>query len=365
MHAEITGCVVVLVTYSDDEKKTTGRAAGGRARAAKMTPEERSESARRSALARHEPVPEAICGSADNPLWIGDVEIECYVLEDETRVITQGSFLQAMGRSRTVRKVSEGEVPPILQGQALQEFITPEVLQRAKPIPFRTPRGAKALGYDANLLLDVCEIFLAARTAKRLPSNQLKTATQAELLVRGWSRVGLAALIDEATGYQQVRTRDALAKILNDFVATEIQRYLTTFPPEFYEEMFRLKNVAPSSSEANRRPQYFGKLTNDIVYSRLAPGVLDELKRVQEKTPAGNSKHKLYQRLTSSTGYPALREHLGSVVTLMKLSEDWDEFKSHLDRMHPAWTADVPLDGLTVPRQRGPRPSRLRPPQPE
>ena len=28
-----------------------------------------------------------------------------------------------------------------------------------------------------------------------------------------------------------------------------------------------------------RRPQYFGILTNDIVYKRLAPGVLDELKR--------------------------------------------------------------------------------------
>lgn len=347
-------------TYSDDDQaQAKGRAAGGHARAARMTPEERSEAARKSALARHAPVPEAICGSADNPLWIGDVEIECYVLEDETRVITQGSFLRAMGRSRTVRRVSESAVPPILQGQALQEFITPEVLERARPIPFRTPRGARALGYDSNLLLDVCEIFLAARKAKRLPSNQHAIAAQAELLIRGWSRVGLAALIDEATGYQDVRTRDALAKILNDFVATEIQRYLTTFPPEFYNEMFRLRNVAPSSAEANRRPQYFGKLTNDIVYSRLAPGVLDELKRVQEKTPAGNSKHKLYQRLTSNTGYPALREHLGSVVTLMKLSEDWDEFKRHIDRMHPRWTADVQIDGLEIPRSRGSRPSRL------
>lgn len=354
---------MVSVAYSDgDGEKPKGRAAGGKARAAKMTPEERSESARRSALARHEVVPEAICGSADNPLWIGDVEIECYVLDDETRVIVQGSFLRAMGRSRTVRRTSEGEVPPILQGQALQPFITDEVLARAKPIPFRTPRGARALGYDANLLLDVCEIFLAARDSGRLPTNQKPIAAQAELLIRGWSRVGLAALIDEATGYQEVRTRDALAKILNDFVATEIQKYLTTFPPEFYSEMFRLRGVAPSSAEANRRPQYFGKLTNDIVYSRLAPGVLDELKRVQEKTPSGNAKHKLYQRLTSNTGYPALREHLGSVVTLMKLSDDWDEFKSHLDRMHPVWTADVQIDGLTVPRQRGPRPSRLRPP---
>lgn len=349
-------------TYSAGEQSSTGRAAGGRARAERMTPEERSEAARRSALARHAAVPEAICGNADNPLWIGDVEIECYVLDNDVRVITQGSFLRAMGRSRTVRRVSEGEVPPFLQGQALQPFITPEVLNRARAIPFRTPRGSRAHGYDANLLPDVCEVFLAAREAGRLPSNQKPIAQQAELLMRGLARVGIIALVDEATGYQQVRTRDALAKILDEFVAKELQPYLTTFPPEFYSEMFRLRGYNPSAAEASRRPQYFGKLTNDIVYSRLAPGVLEELKRVQDRGSSGRPKHKLYQRLTANTGYPKLREHLGSVVTLMRLSDDWDEFKGHLDRMHPRWTADIPLEGLELPRQRGNRPSRLRQP---
>lgn len=327
-----------------------------------MTPEERSEAARKSAIARHEVVPEAICGSADNPLWIGDVEIECYVLDNDVRVITRGSFLRAMGRSRTTRQTSDGAIPPFLQGQALQEFVTKEILDRARPIPFRTPRGSRAHGYDANLLPDVCDVFLAARLAGKLPKNQLPIAEQAELLMRGLARVGIVALVDEATGYQQVRTRDALAKILDEFVAKELQPYLTTFPPDFYGEMFRLRGYNPSAAEASRRPQYFGKLTNDIVYSRLAPGVLEELKAVQERGSTGRPKHKLYQRLTANTGYPKLREHLGSVVTLMRLSDDWDEFKRHLDRMHPKWTADVQIDGLEVPRGRGPRPSRLRQP---
>lgn len=354
-------------TYSEDspDEPARGRAAGGKARAAQMTPERRSEIARRGAEARHAEVPEAICGSADNPLWIGDVEIECYVLDDDTRVITQRSFLQAMGRSKTVRRVAEDDTPPFLQGKALQPFITAEVLERAKPIAFRTPRGSRAYGYDAELLPDVIDVFLAARAAGKLPSNQQPIAAQAEILLRGLARVGIKALVDEATGYQQIRTRDALAKILDQFVARELQPYLTTFPPEFYSEMFRLRGYNPSAAEASRRPQYFGKLTNDIVYSRLAPGVLDELKRVQEKGATGRPKHKLFQKLTSNTGYPKLREHLGSVVTLMRLSDDWDEFKSHLDRMHPKWTADTPIDGLQVPRS-GVKPSRLtRPTRPQ
>ncbi len=41
---------------------------------------------------------ETICGSPDQPLRIGDTEIECYVLDDGTHVLTQASFLRALGR---------------------------------------------------------------------------------------------------------------------------------------------------------------------------------------------------------------------------------------------------------------------------
>jgi hypothetical protein len=84
-----------------------------------------------------------------------------------------------------------------------------------------------------------------------------------------------------------------------------------------------------------KRPQYFGVLTNDIVYKRLAPGVLDELKRVTPKNDAGRPKNKLFQRLTNNIGYPKLREHLGAVVAIMKLSSDWVSFRKNLDRLYP------------------------------
>lgn len=316
---------------------TSYKSAGGVARAKKLSGERRSAIAKKAASARWEQVSEAVCGSRDRPLVIGEYEIECYVLEDGTRVITQGSFLRAFGRHERPRKTgTEDGLPPIVQGKAIKPYVSPALLSRATPIPFRTPAGSRALGYDAELLPDICDVFLAARAAGVLPQNQHHIADRAELLVRGLARVGIIALVDEVTGYQEVRTKDALEKILTEFIDKELQVYLTTFPADFYKEMFRLRGLA-FSAESVARPQYFGKLTNDVVYKRIAPGVLEELKRVQALGATGKPKHKLFQRLTANIGYPKLREHLGSVVTLMKLSDDWDDFKSKLDQIHPKY----------------------------
>jgi hypothetical protein len=73
------------------------------------------------------------------------------------------------------------------------------------------------------------------------------------------------------------------------------------------------------------------------VYDRLAPGVLEELKRVNPKDEAGRRRHRFFQWLTSNVGYPKLREHLGSVVTIMKLSMDWHDFRAKLDKLHPRY----------------------------
>ncbi len=89
-------------------------------------------------------------------------------------------------------------------------------------------------------------------------------------------------------------------------------------------------------------PQYFGTLTNNIVYKRLAPGVLRELKQLTPKTVSGNPKHKLHQRLSSDIGHPKLIEHLGLVIGVMKLSDGFEDFKEKLNRVAPVYK-DAPL----------------------
>lgn len=333
-------------TNNDGEQgKESGKALGGRARAAKLSPTQRSAAAKKAAEARWDSdVPDAVCGSPDQTLQIGDVELECYVLDDGTRVLTQSTFLTALGRHRraNVRRERNEELPSILQAKSINPFISDEVRKKAKPITFKLPAGGRASGYNAELLPEVCEIYLKAREADVLPHQQRHIAAQAEIIMRGLATVGIIALVDETTGYQEKRARDALATILEEFVAKELQAYVRTFPPEYYSEMFRLRGL-PFPTETVKRPQYFGNLTNDVVYKRLAPGVLEELKSRTPKDDKGRRKAKYFQSLTQNLGYPKLREHLGSVVTLMKLSTDWEDFTRKLDQIHPRVGDTIPM----------------------
>lgn len=77
----------------------------------------------------------------------------------------------------------------------------------------------KINGYEATILADICEAFLEARNNINLSTRQKIIADQCEILIRGFARVGIVALIDEATGYQYERERFELQKILTAYVS--------------------------------------------------------------------------------------------------------------------------------------------------
>lgn len=325
--------------------KTSNKARGGIARAEKLTAERRKEIAQKAATSRWSgDLLKAICGTPDQPLRIGNLEIPCYVLEDEKRVLVQGSMIKALGMSRGSSGGTGGDrLAKFVTGKRISEFI-PDKLKAVtiNPIKFRTPTGNIAYGYEATILADICEAVLEARRANKLLKQQEQIAAQCEVLMSGFARVGIIALVDEVTGYQELRARNALSRILEAFIAKELQPWVKTFPDDFYKHMFRLRGLQ-YPTDIIKRPQYFGTLTNDIVYKRLAPGVLDELKRITPQDENGRPRYRYFRRLTSNVGYPKLREHLGSVVTMMKLSEEWKEFMEKIDRIHPRYDSQLSL----------------------
>lgn len=329
--------------------KPVGRAAGGKARSAAMTAEQRTASARNAAQAKAEiaKLPRATHGSSDHPLKIGDIEIPCYVLEDGTRVLSQSGLQAGIGMSLSGGKAGERRIASFIDSIAEKGIEINDLTARIKnPIRFLPPGGGRdAYGFEATTLADICDTVLAARKANALHPQQAHIAEQCEILVRGFARVGIIALVDEATGYQRDRAKDALAKILESFVAKELQPYVQTFPADFYEELFRLRGLKYPPDNPRFRPQYFGVLTNDIVYERLAPGLLEDLKRQAKKD---EKKAQLHRRLTQEVGHPKLREHLASVVTAMKLSNDYTDFISKLNRVHPRFgkTYQLNLDEI-------------------
>jgi len=322
-------------------EKVTGKAKGGKARAKSMTAKQRKKIASMGAKARWDnPVLKATHGDDDHPLVIGHSEIPCFVLADGRRVLVQRGMACAIGLSDTSGK----SISSFTSGKLIAPFLTKKLVSSLNtPIKFKTPRGMLAHGYDARILADICEAVLAARTAGKLMKTQEQIAYQCEVLVRGFARVGIIALIDEATGYQDDRDRDALSRILQAFIAKELQPWIKTFPLNFYKELCRLREIEFSVN----LPSYFGHLTNTIVYKRLAPGILEQLKKITPTSKKGNKTARYFQSLTMETGYPKLKEHLGSVVTLMKLSKNYDEFIKLLDHIHPQYPENVlPEKGL-------------------
>lgn len=334
-------------------EKELGRAAGGKARAASLTPEERKAIAKKAAGARWDGTLPVASHEGDFP--IGDALLSCANLPDGKRIITQATFLRALGRSRSP-KAGTGvlstvdELPFFLQANVIKPFIPEELALSTRPIFYKTKQGRKGVGYDATLLPKVAEVYLrfrdeCLRNGGDVPKKMAHVVKASDILIRGLAHIGIIALVDEATGFQKDRAKYELAKILEAFVAKELQPWVKTFPTDFYENMFRLRGLR-YPADGIKRPQYFGHLTNDVIYRRLAPGVLKDLKKKALRGESGKPKHKLHQRLTPDFGHPKLRELVVSVTTVMKLSNRWHDFKYKLDRVHPAYgeTMLLPFD---------------------
>ena len=165
-------------------------------------------------------------------------------------------------------------------------------------------------------------------------------AERAEVLVRGFAHVGIIALVDEATGYQKVRDRKALEDILDEYLLPFQARWAKRFPDEFYKELFRLKGWQWQGMQVNR-PQVVGHYTNDIVYERLTPGLLEQLQLRNPKDDRGERKHKHHQWLTYDFGQPELYTHLVGAIAIMSTAtfndpqRAWPEFKRRLQRWRP------------------------------
>lgn len=284
-----------------------------------------------------EKLPSAICGAEDRPLSLGGFQIPCYVLEDGKRVLIQGGMILALDMKQgTAGRGGGDRLAKFISTKGINPFVSAELSEMIKsPIKFRTTKGSLAYGYEATVLADLCDAVLDARKAGKLHYQQVHIAEQCEILVRGFARVGIIALVDEATGYQETRDKDALQAILDAYLRKELAAWAKRFPDDFYKEMFRLRNWRWKGMSVNR-PSIVGHYTNDLVYERLAPNILKELESKNPKDEStGRRKSKHHQWLTDDVGHPALAQHLHAIIGFMRASTTWAQFYRLVQRAFP------------------------------
>lgn len=258
-------------------------------------------------------------------LELNGIELPCYVLTDGSRVLSGRGMQSALelGQSRGQK------IQQLASNKSIKPLIDNELeLGIFQPIVFETPFKLKANGYEATVLVDLCNVLLEARKKKVLPKPYKEVADRAEILIRSFAKTGIIALVDEATGYQYDREKDALQKIMKAIVSDEILTYQKQFHLSFYKEIYRLWGIPFTEKNIKKKPQFIGHLTNKYVYSNFPAGtiVLQKLKSKTPRTKGGNRKYKFHQSLTKDKGREILKKTLYTVEALASISKNKKQF---------------------------------------
>jgi len=287
-------------------------------------------------------IKKAIFGSDKTPLKFGALEIPCYVLEDGTRVLSRSGIQKAIGYAGR-----SGEMLTRLV-TAKNGFPDEVVAGVSTPIPFkRVDAGGSqpaSNGYEATLFIDICYALIDLNRAGVLNEIQQEYAVFAEIIIRSVAKVGIIALIDEVTGYQNVRVADALNDILNKLLLEEAKKYEVTFPLELYKQWFKLNNWEWKPENAQKRPGAIAKWTIKLIYKRIAPGLLKQLEIRNPKNEKGYREHKHFQFLTDEIGTPKLREFFGGLIALAKATTTWRKYIDMVNRVYPEYGETMFLD---------------------
>jgi len=287
-------------------------------------------------------------------ITIGDKSLTCAVLEDGTRILSSRAMFKAFDRSRGSlnSEFMTGENLPIFMTSNNLKPYVDKALSTGENFSIKYISRDKRIldGYKATILPTICDIFLQARIDGVLTQNQELLAIVSEILVRSLSKIGVIALIDEATGYQSEREKDELQKLLSLYVREEYLPWTRRFPDEFYKEMFRLKGW---DYKGKAKSPLVGQYTNKFVYDVLPEPVIEEIKKknplVKNKTNTSklHRLHRHHQYLTDNTGIPHLDKHLSSVITLMMISDTWEEFEAIFNKRYCVYD-NIKEEGINV-----------------
>jgi len=291
----------------------------------------------------------AIAGANDTPLQLGDNTLECYVLEDGSRVFSGNGLQKALnfpgsaGGSALVKMLNTGKL-----GEKLTHDIIDKIENRKEFVrPGSGGRLSRTYGYDATLLIDICNLLIECREKGILTPKQEEYARTAQVIISSVAKVGIIGLIDEVTGYQHQREKDELQKILQAYIAEDLLPWQKRFPDIFYKELFRLNGWDYTLGSIKRRPGVIGTWTNKLIYEQLPPGVLNELKERTPKSAAGNATARYHQSLTEDIGEPNLSAQINKTVTLFQLSDNmahmWTQFKKLQERQAGQVQIDIPF----------------------
>lgn len=250
-------------------------------------------------------------------------DIPCYVLNDGQRIFRLSNLTKAL------RGKEHGKFGNYLAPQNIQRHLPPRLVPLIDETHDRVPQGVIEFeynnkiekGYNSEDFMDVCIAFIEAGHQSELSEVQKEILINANRYIMACAKVGITALIDEATGYQNLREENALQLKLKFFLSDQLRDWEKTFPDELWKQFGRLTNWQGS---INSRPRYWGKLVNELIYECIDE---DLSKYLKENKPLMPSHTKYHQWLNENYGVRALTEHIWQIIGMSRGCENISQLK--------------------------------------
>ena len=260
-------------------------------------------------------------------LEIGESSLPCYVLDTGERVFSlKGVVVGLIG-------TDGGQLAEYIKVKAIKPYLSNELTPAENDvipalINFNTGGDAfakYALGLPVEKFMDLCAAYsTAADKEEKLTERQAQIAAKANIFLRACAKIGIIALVDEATGYQYDRAQDALQFKLKLFLEDSMRKWEKTFPDQLWVEFGRLTKWQGS---VNQRPKYWGKLVMELVYGYLDKDVAEWLKKNAPRPIAGQNYH---QWLSSQYGLKRLVEHIWLLVGMASACHSMNELRQKM-----------------------------------
>jgi P63C domain len=311
---------------ADDSKQ----AKGGLARAAALSDAQRQEIARRAAQARWG----VRALHRGNFLKDFGIDVDCYVLDDssKTAVISQRGMGQAIGFSRRGSRLTV-----FANSKAMEDYIGRELKEKLQnPLVFQLPGAAAASpvsalanGYDATILIDICNAIIAAKVGGKLSGPRYdKMIEQARIITSASGKNGIRQLVYALAGYNP--TAEEVIAAFKLYVREEARDYEKEFPDQLYAEWYRLYNLPKPQKN---KPWKFKHLTIGHVYEPLAKSNGRVYELTQALRSASNERWKKLHQFLSDVGVKALRTQLGQTLGIAQVSDTAEQYEANIKRV--------------------------------
>lgn len=313
-----------------DESEVHG-SKGGQARALVLTSDERKQIAKKAAAARWG---EKLMFATHRGNFQKDfgIDVDCFVLNDEqkTAVISLTGMGEALGLGK-----SGGRVSAFLKRQWIAPYVEHEITEKLKkPLVFQSgpsgtnPPPVTVYGFDVSLIIDICHAIVRAGNSGKVQDRQKRIVAQAHIILGASAKAGIKGLVYALSGYDA--TREEVITAFKQFVQDEAREYEKEFPDQLYAEWYRIYRLP--KPERNK-PWKFKHLTVDQVYKPLAKSNGKILQLTQAQRAQSKERYKKLHQFLSEIGVKALRQQLGQLLAIARLSKTKEDYEGFFDRL--------------------------------